>query len=326
MTTSTHHPHDKLFRTIFADKQEAESFLRAYLPEAISNQLDWQTLTLVETSFVDEALKESESDLLYRIHHQSTETPVVLYLLFEHQSVPDKWMRFRLFKYKGRIWDESFKWHPKQEWLPPILPLTFYQGETTWTYSTEFADLLPEIARQWPFVPHFSHTLIDQSGISPAEVKGDLKAQIMQLLLLAAYHQPIKEALTLAAQLLAQLPTTGGTNYLYLFVHYIVATQPRTTVEEFVDTVQQHSIRIGGEMVTLAEEWLKEGEARGEARGEIKAKLEMVEKLVNLGMDWTFIEQATGVDQLKFQALKHQLAHLIQASKEQTALQHPPRV
>ena len=109
MTTSTHHPHDKLFRTIFSDKEEAEGFLRAYLPETISNQLDWQTLTLVETSFVDEALKESESDVLYQIQHRSTQTPIVLYLLFEHQSVPDKWMRFRLFKYKGRIWDESFK-------------------------------------------------------------------------------------------------------------------------------------------------------------------------------------------------------------------------
>lgn len=214
--------------------------------------------------------------------------------------------------------------------MPPILPLTFYQGETTWTYSTEFADLLPELARQWPFVPHFSHTLIDQSGISPTEVRGDLKAQIMQLLMLAAYHQPIKEALALAAQLLAQLPARSGTNYLYLFVHYIVATQPRTTVEEFVDAVQQHSIQIGGAMVTLAEEWLKEGEARGEARGEvrgeIKAKLETVEKLLKLGMDWTFIEQATGVDQLKFQALKRQLAQLMQASKEQATPQNPPRM
>lgn len=112
---------------------------------------------------------------------------------------------------------------------------------------------------------------------------------------------------------------SGGTNYLYLFVHYIVATQLRTTVEEFVDAVQQHNIQIGGEMVTLAEEWLKEGEARGEAKGEIKAKLETVERLLKLGMDWPFIEQATGVDQLKFQTLKRQLAQLMQASKEQGA-------
>jgi predicted transposase/invertase (TIGR01784 family) len=322
VTTSKHHPHDKLFRTVFSDKEEAEGFLRAYLPEAISSQLNWQTLTLVETSFVDEALQESESDLLYRVLHRASKTPIVLYLLFEHQSVPDKWMRFRLFKYKGRIWDESFKWHPKQEWLPPILPLTFYQGETGWTYSTQFSDLLPEIARQWPFVPQFSHVLIDQSGIGPAEVKGNLKAQIMQLLMLAAYHQPIREALAIAAQLVAQLPATGGANYLYLFVHYMVATQERTTVEAFVDAVQQHSAQIGGEMLTLAEEWLLEGEARGEARGEakgeIKTKIETVENMLKMGVDWAFIEQVTGVDQPKFQALKRQLVQLTQARKSPT--------
>jgi predicted transposase/invertase (TIGR01784 family) len=316
LTTSTHHPHDKLFRTVFSDKEETESFLRAYLPETISTQLDWQTLTLVETSFVDEALQESESDVLYRIQHRATKTPVVLYILFEHQSVPDKWMRFRLFKYKGPIWDESFKWHPKQEWLPPILPLTFYQGETNWTYSTEFSDLLPEIARQWPFVPHFSHVLIDQSGIGPAEVKGNLKAQIMQLLMLAAHHKPIQEALAVAAQLLAQLPASGGANYLYLFVHYIVATQDRVIVEEFVDAVQQHKVQMGGEMITLAEEWMLQGEARGEARGEIKTKIETIENMLKMGVDWSFIEQVTGVDQVKFQILKRQLAQLMQVTKK----------
>ena len=234
-----HHPHDKLVRTVLSDKEEAEGFLRAHLPETISSQLDWQSLTLVETSFVDEALKDSESDLLYRIVYRATGAPVLLYLLFEHQSVPDEWMRFRLYKYQGRIWDESFKWHPKQKQLPPILPLVFYQGASTWTYSTEFADLLPELARQWSFVPRFTHVLIDQSGIGPEQVKGNLKAQIMQLLMLAAYHEPIQQVLGLAAQLLSKLPTTGGINYLYLFVRYVAVTQERATVEEFVEAVQQ---------------------------------------------------------------------------------------
>lgn len=53
-------------------------------------------------------------------------------------------MRCRLYRYEDRIWDESFKINPEQELLPPILPVVFYQGETRWNYSTEFADLFPE--------------------------------------------------------------------------------------------------------------------------------------------------------------------------------------
>ncbi len=69
---SRHHPHDKLFRTVLADQEEAEGLLRAYLPETVSTQLDWSTLTLVETSFVDEALRDSESDVLYKIQRLAT--------------------------------------------------------------------------------------------------------------------------------------------------------------------------------------------------------------------------------------------------------------
>ncbi|MBV7329498.1 Rpn family recombination-promoting nuclease/putative transposase [Chloroflexi bacterium TSY] len=44
-------------------------------------------------------------------------------MLFDHQSSPDKWMAFRLLKYRCRIWDESFKEEPKPQMLRPILPL-----------------------------------------------------------------------------------------------------------------------------------------------------------------------------------------------------------
>lgn len=60
---------------------EAESFLRAYLPETLSAQLDWSTLQLNETSFVDETMQESESDLLYQVHHKETKEPLLLYIL-----------------------------------------------------------------------------------------------------------------------------------------------------------------------------------------------------------------------------------------------------
>ena len=69
------------------------------------------------------------------------------------------------------------------------MPLVFYQGERSWSYSSEFADLFAASVREWPGVPHFSHGLIDQSGIEPGEVQGDLKVRLMQLLLLAAYQR-----------------------------------------------------------------------------------------------------------------------------------------
>ncbi len=164
MNAGTQRPHDKLFRAVFADPHEAESFLRVHLPPALVQRLDWTSLALVETSFVDAALEESESDLLYTVQVQETAQAAHLYLLFEHQSSPDKWMRFRLLKYMCRIWDESFKEHPEQAVLRPIVPLVFYQGESRWRYSIEFADLFPVTERGQDFVPRFTHGLWTSRG------------------------------------------------------------------------------------------------------------------------------------------------------------------
>jgi Putative transposase, YhgA-like len=97
-----------------------------------------------------------------------------------------------------------------------IVPLVLYQGEWSWSYSSEFADLFAESVRDWPGVPRFSHGLIDQSGLQPDEVQGELKAQLMQLVMLAAYHPALAWMERVARLLgsLSSLPPSGGINYV----------------------------------------------------------------------------------------------------------------
>jgi len=98
-------------------------------------------------------------------------------------------MRFRLLKYMCRVWDDSFKEHPDQAELRPIVPLVFYQEESRWRYSTEFADLFAKDAQGYDFLPRFAHYLIDQSDLAVDQTQGGLKAQVAQLLLMATYQK-----------------------------------------------------------------------------------------------------------------------------------------
>ncbi|MGK5092780.1 Rpn family recombination-promoting nuclease/putative transposase [Deltaproteobacteria bacterium TL4] len=93
-----HNPHDKLFKTVFSDTKEAASFLQSYLPSELVEKLDWSSLRLIEKAFIDEEYQASESDLLFQVELQNTQREVLVYLLFEHQSSSDKWVRFRLLK------------------------------------------------------------------------------------------------------------------------------------------------------------------------------------------------------------------------------------
>jgi predicted transposase/invertase (TIGR01784 family) len=301
MADEIHHPHDMMVRAVLSDLAEATSFLQWHLPQEISQALNWSTLTLLEGSFVDEDLRASEADFLYEIEHVSSEEPVWIYVLLEHQSTPDRWMRFRLLKYCCRIWDMSFRAHPEQRELRAIVPLVFYQGEHSWSYSSEFADLFAESVREWPGVPHFSHELIDQSGMRPGEVQGELKAQLMQLLLMAAYHPSFAwmEQVARLLGLLSSLASSGGINYVRIFVLYILATQEPEVAQSFREVLRRHAPDVGDDLMTYAQELLE--------KGRLEERVKMIEGFLQVGVEWSVIERATGVNEAQFQALKQQV-------------------
>ncbi len=152
----------------------------------------------------------------------------------------------------------------------------------------------------------FAHFLIDQSDLPVEQTQGGLKARVAQLWMMAAFQKSTGRALQDAAQLLAQVAQTGGTNYMEFFVVYLVATQERRLVQGFVENMQQYTVDIGKKMLTYAEELRQEGRQEGEIKGEIKT----IDSLLSAGVEWTLITKATGITQQQFQILKEQLRQL----------------
>jgi predicted transposase/invertase (TIGR01784 family) len=79
-----HSPHDRFFKSAMADIRVAKDFLKTHLPPAIQEAIDFETLELEPTSYVDESLKKVRSDILYQVKLKGGEY-AYLYLLCEHQ-------------------------------------------------------------------------------------------------------------------------------------------------------------------------------------------------------------------------------------------------
>ena len=310
-----HQPHDRLFRAVFSDAGEAASLLRNALPDTIRSSFDWTTLSQRDGTFIDEELRESQTDLLYQVEHTETGQPMSVYVLLEHQSSPDPLMRLRMLRYCCRIWEDDLRSEPERRELRPIVPIVFYQGARGWTYSTEFADLFPEAARAWPWIPRFAHVLLDQTGLAPEAVAGNVKTRIVQLLMMAAFGHRAPESLRLAAEL-ASLAEAGGESNLDLFLLYLTTTQESEGINTFKETMQHHGIDIGGKLMTYAQEMLEkgraegrlEGQTEGQAKGRAETQVEIVEGFLRAGVTWEIIEAATGLNETGFEALKAQLA------------------
>ena len=57
--TDIHQPHDRLFRTVFANPAEATSLLQANLSPEVRDSFSWTTLTLRNGTFIDTELAGS---------------------------------------------------------------------------------------------------------------------------------------------------------------------------------------------------------------------------------------------------------------------------
>ena len=188
-------PHDSLVRHTFGQVEHAASFFRENLKPALASAIRWDKLELISGSFVDENLRQSQSDLLYRVplieqaDSADGETSILLYLLFEHQSTPDRWMPLRVLRYECQIWQRYIDEHPAAAGLPPIVPLVLAQVAGGWKISPHFRDQVV-----WPTAPQvraalelhqpqFEHALVDLAGIDLHALRGDLIARLTQGLL-----------------------------------------------------------------------------------------------------------------------------------------------
>ena len=299
--TDIHQPHDRLFRAVFSDASEAAGLLQTALPATVRNSFDRTALTLAGGSFVGEDLQGSRSDLLYQVEHAATGQPVSMYLLSEHQSSPDPWMRLRRLRYCCRIREADRRDDPDRRELRPIVPVVFYQGARDWSHSTEFSDLFPEAARALPWVPRFAHELLDQTTLGPDEVGGGVRGRITQLLLMAAFGRHVDMALQMTAQLiLSPSQARGGVDERRRFVLYVMATQEHQEIETFGEALRRQGLEQGVEIMTYAEELLAPGRA--------EAQVEAVEGFLRVGVAWDVIEAATGLTETRFQELRDQLS------------------
>ena len=149
-----------MFKKTFSVPEHAAAEFRAVLPPRLVACTDFSTLALCPGSYVDEALSGSESDLLFSV--QVSGRPALLYVLFEHQSSPDRLMPLRLLGYIVRIlmrYVAEAKSGSDALPLPVVVPVVLHHGEAGWSVATRLEDL-------------FDSRLLEDAGIQALVLLG----------------------------------------------------------------------------------------------------------------------------------------------------------
>ncbi|WP_437767224.1 Rpn family recombination-promoting nuclease/putative transposase [Sorangium sp. So ce281] len=280
--------HDALFKAAFSQVEHAAGELRQALPPALSARIDFAALRLRPGSFVDEALKERQSDLLFSA--SMGEARVLLYLLCEHQSTVEPLMAFRLLRYMVRIWEHHLAEHPGSKLLPAILPVVLHHSETGWTAATSFEDLLEvdEGARavMADHVPRFRFVLDDISQEGDEALKARAMSAFSRLVLWCLRHG--REPDELLRQLGKWLDLVNevrrapnGVEALRAIWRYILATNERDEADE----VLQRLLAAAGEpwkeeIVSAADQLMERGRQQGLREGLREGRRHMLLKVL----------------------------------------------
>jgi hypothetical protein len=181
-------PHDTLFKATFSHPPWAAEILRAALGERLAAHIDFTDLQVVPGSFIDEAFRSRYTDLLFRAGLDGR--PGLLYLLFEHQSGPERWMPLRMLGYEERVWQWHLRDDPDARLLPAILPIVLHHGGAPWRTPTELADLidLPADSPLRTHVPRLRLILDDLSPATDAALHARATSASVELVLLVLKH------------------------------------------------------------------------------------------------------------------------------------------
>jgi len=172
---SVSNPHDRAFKSAFQVRKTARKFFEQFLPKVFNRHIDYNHMTSVNKSYVDEKFKEKHSDIVYTVRIKGKIG--FLYILFEHQSSPDYWIVFRTLCYMVNLWKGFQDQNPDEKFLPVIIPLILYNGKTGWTAPKSFLELIPDGADFADVLPNFEYQLVncrDYDNEALIEKCGDL--------------------------------------------------------------------------------------------------------------------------------------------------------
>ena len=274
MPDDIHNPHDKLFKHLLGEKENAASFLAGNLPPSLVKRLDVKRLEVLQASFVDAQYVQSEADLLLSVPIAGA--PGFIYVLFEHQSSPDPLILLRLLSYMVRIWRRYTGQTPSTRSLPVIVPLVLFHGPAGWQGPLDFHSLFqPPLDDFAPYTPNFNVKLFDLSAPTQEPVAGNAAVR-MAAAILGAHGKPdFFSRIVKSFQALDELAGAADfARYFEILFRYILDVYdiPKQSLMDLA--VQSIGKDVREAVMTTYEQIKQEGKQEGRLEGKQEGKQE----------------------------------------------------
>ncbi len=254
--------------------------------------IDFPAMTVERTHFVKPDYAHMAVDLLlkapFRIDGAERGQSILIYLLGEHQSTPERFFILRLadyllqaYKMQKRDWEKK---HGSDAGLvfQPVLPIVLYTGERNWEKIEALVDLIVAGPLFDDVIPAFKPRFLNLRDTSPEALvrDGGFFGQVLRLIRdrhaePAVFRQTLEEVVTHLESMpdAERIRWVEFLSYIEALVYHArnEAEQPkrRDVVDRSIQTDRrrQEYTKMGR---TIAEMYIDQGRAEGEQKGVLK--------------------------------------------------------
>ena len=171
------HTKDNAAKIVFGDPVLCAQFLKGYTDIPLFKEIKPEDIENVSSHFLPLFQESRDSDTVNKIRIGDFE--IYLIALIEHQSENDFDMSFRILRYIVFIWTDyatqQEKLHKgitksKSFLYPPILPIVYYEGTSTWSAPLNFKDRVFLSDVFGDYIPSFHYLVVPLNKYSKQDL------------------------------------------------------------------------------------------------------------------------------------------------------------
>jgi predicted transposase/invertase (TIGR01784 family) len=279
-------PHDKVFRQVYSNKENARSLLADKLPDKVLKLVDLDTLEISKDSFIEKELADYYSDMLYRVN-LTDGSQGFIYVLFEHKSYYDRFVHLQLLEYMVKIWRLHIKQHKEPpDYLPIVIPLLVCHAGKEWPENTERLKFLLSgpVEELAGYIPDFAFELYDLHRYSDDQIKGNILSRVVLLLFKHIRDPDLLQKLPGILALMQKLmEKETGLQWLEVVIRYLASAREKDELswKQIKDIAEKAISEEAGRYVMTLEEKTKN-------EGRLEGKLEGLKEGIELGIALKF--------------------------------------
>ena len=304
--STTNSKHDKLFKIILSNKQEAVGFIKKVLNS--KKDINIENIELYNKEYITEKFEKRETDLTYKIAEKN------LYIIIEHQSTIDRTMPYRIQRYKMLLMNEIIN---KKEMkkvgyeFPRVIAIVLYTGRGKWNVQ-KLEDLQRPL--EWYKEIDKEFELVDVNKYTEEELmKDELVITKAMLIEKQKNTEGIINILNKTIQIVSYKPEK--LKLLEVLLRYILSNTKDKKIIKEIDKIEKKF--NGGEVGLLnsvlvinealdeqRKAGIKEGKIAGQKAGDRQRQIKTAKRLLKEKMKPEFISKITDLSIEEIEKLK----------------------